>query len=197
MTPIERISARSKALATLGMAGNPTRSQLRKAFRRLAFERHPDHGKGSAEEFARISEAYNFLFATAEDDSRPVSRPANRVSRPTVRVSETEFDESALAACRAVLDTAGAAGASHVATRLHRKGRMLTYFVPTAAAEGLNLVALPTGDLVDTRVVRPRQVDVWSGDLCGGSYDVPAQICARDFPGARSVRISFGDVKPH
>ena len=92
MTPIERISARSKALSILGVAGNPTRSELRKAFRKLAFERHPDHGRGTPEEFAKISDAYTLLVDTAVDDiARPV-RPAKAVSRPSVQATETEFD---------------------------------------------------------------------------------------------------------
>ncbi|NND21093.1 MAG: DnaJ domain-containing protein [Silicimonas sp.] len=197
MTPIERISARSKALSTLGMAGNPTKSELRKAFRKLAFERHPDHGKGTPEEFAKISDAYTLLVDTAEDDTACAARPATRVSRPAVPATETEFDEDTLTTCESLFDGLDATCARHLATRLYRKGRMLTYLVPSAPADGLNKVALPTGDLVDTRRIEPKLLDIWSGDIAAGVYDMPAQLSARHFPGARSVQIRFGRITRH
>jgi hypothetical protein len=74
---------------------------------------------------------------------------------------------------------------------------MLTYFVPSGPAKGLNRVAMPAGDLVDSRHIRPQVVDVWSGDLSGNIFQVPAQLCARLFPGARSVQIRFGSTTRH
>lgn len=197
MTPIERVSARNKALQILGMAGNPTKSELRRTFRKLAFEKHPDHGKGSPEEFSRISDAYHLLAESAEDDLAPAPKASTVVSRPAVRATETQFDEDTLSHCEAVLGESEATEKRHIATRLYRKGRMLTYFVPTAPARGLNRVAMPTGDLVDTRSIRPQIVDVWSGDLAGNVFDVPAQLCARMFPGARNVQIRFGSTTQH
>lgn len=197
MTPIERVSARSKALTILGLVGTPTRSEVRKMFRKLAFERHPDHGKGTPEEFARISDAYHLLFGLAEDDSIPAPANAPRMSRPSVQATETEFGEAVLVACEAVLGQADATCVRHVATQLRRRGRMLTYFVPSNAGKGLNRVAVPTGDLVDTRRIHPQVVDVWSGDLSGNVFQVPAQLCERLFPGARSVQICFGNTTSH
>lgn len=198
MTPIERVSRRSKALEILGLDGNATRSDVRRVFRKLAFERHPDHGNGSPEEFARISDAYRFLSETTEQDVVPQqTNSAPTMSRPSVQAIETEFTEAALDACEAALGDPDATCTRHVTTRLYRKGRMLTYFVPTAPAKGLNRIALPTGDLVDTRRTDIQVIDVWSGDIGGSTYDVPAQICARDFPGARAVQIRFGAVIRH
>lgn len=197
MTPIERISARSKALAILGLNGNPTKSEVRSVFRKLAFERHPDHGKGSPEEFARISDAYQYLSEIAEDDTAPARKPAPAMSRPSVQGTETAFDGAALDACEAVLGETDTTCARHVATRLFRKGRMLTYFVPSTPAKGLNRIAMPTGDLVDTRHIQPQVIDVWSGDIAGNMFQVSAQACARMFPGARSVQIRFGTPNHH
>ncbi|WP_413717843.1 J domain-containing protein [Silicimonas sp. MF1-12-2] len=192
MTPIERVSVRSKALATLGLQGNPTKSEVRNVFRRLAFEKHPDKCKGADDEFARISEAYQMLFESAEDDTpKP---PSASVSRPSVRPVEAVFDEQTIALCRALFEGTHEEASHHVATRLYRKGRMLTYFVPTSVLEGQNKVALPTGDLIDSRRVQTRLVDVHSADLAGNIFDVPAKICAEVFPGARSVQIRFGDA---
>lgn len=196
MTPIERISARNKALSLLGVTGNPSKSELRRAFRKLAFEMHPDHGKGTPEQFAQISDAYNFLSETAEDEAAPQPTKIARMARPSVRTTETEFDAETLDACKDRLGDTGNL-ARHIATRLVRKGRMLTYIVPTRPADGLNSVALPTGDLVDSRQARPKRLDVWSGDIGSGVYHVPAQVCAHIFPGARSVQIRFGTVSRH
>lgn len=198
MTPIERISARSKALALLGMTGSPTKSDIRKTFRLLAFEKHPDHGKATPEEFARISDAYHLLYETAPD-AQAVEAPAGglRVTRPSLQPTETEFTEETLDACEALLVDASTAGIDHLATRLFRKGRTLTYFVPSAPGKGLNRVALPTGDLVDHRSIQPKVIDVWSGDISAGVFDVPAPKCAKVFPGARSVQIRFGTLARH
>ena len=195
MTPIERVSARSKALAILGLRGNPTKSEVRKMFRKLAFEKHPDQGNSTDEEFARISDSYHLLSEIAADDAPAAA--ATSLSRPSVQPIETEFDEHTLDMCHDLLDEMEAFATHHLATRLYRKGRMLTYYVPTPAGSGLNQIALPTGDLVDSRRVSVMSYDVWSGDICGNVYDVPAQQCAKLFPGARSVQIRFGDPVHH
>jgi hypothetical protein len=197
MTPIERISSRSKALSLLGITGNPTKTEIRQAFRKLAFEKHPDHGKGSPEEFARISDAYALLSAHAVDALKPVTRPSSPIPRPALRATETRFDADTVDLCDDLLGETGGDGLAHVATRLYRKGRILTYFVPTPPGNDLNRVALPTGDLEDKRRIQPRIVDIWHGDLSGNVYDVPPQIAAQTFPGARAVQIRFGSVVHH
>ena len=199
MTPIERISRRSKALEVLGLDGNPTKTEVRRVFRKLAFERHPDHGNGSPEEFAQISDAYRFLSETAVDDVQPKQprTPKPTMSRPAVQAIETEFSEATLDQCEAMLGTPDETCTRHITTRLYRKGRMLTYFVPSAPAKGLNRIAIPTGELIDSRRMDVQVIDIWSGDIAGQTYDVPAQTCARVFPGARSVQIRFGTVTRH
>lgn len=198
MTPIERISRRSKALEILGLGGNPTKSEVRRVFRKLAFERHPDHGKGTPEEFARISDAYRFLSEIAVEDAAPEQvQAAPTMSRPSVPATETEFPEATLDACERALGESDATCVRHITTRLYRKGRMLTYYVPGAPGKGLNRIALPTGDLVDTRRSEIQVIEVWSGDIAGNVHDVPAQKCARLFPGARSVQIRFGALPRH
>lgn len=178
MTPFERVKIRSKALETLGVSGNPSKTEIKKAFRKLAFEKHPDRGTGTHEEFALISDAYQLLYDSAADDNPPpadTADPSFRVSRPSAKLSETAFDHETVSACHALLDDLEVTGARHAATRLARKGRMLTYIVPGRPADGLNKVALPVGDLIDRRRVQLDIIDIWSGDLCGDVYDVPAQ----------------------
>jgi hypothetical protein len=47
----------SDALAELGLAADATETDVRRAYRRLALERHPDRG-GSAEAFRALAESY-------------------------------------------------------------------------------------------------------------------------------------------
>lgn len=191
MTPIERVSARSQALRDLGIAGNPSKSQLRSAYRKLAFEKHPDQGSECDEDFSRISAAYHLLVAAAVDDRKPEPVRSANVSRPSVPATESVFADDVLASCRALFGEVENDASRHVATRLYRKGRSLTYFVPTAPVIGINQIALPTGDLVDTRNVLPAIVEVDFRRIAAGAFDVPAHVCANVFPGARSVQIRF------
>lgn len=199
MTPIERIQIRSQALSILGLKVSPTRSELRKVFRRLAFEKHPDHGNGSAEEFAAITDAYNLLLETAVDDIEPspVEGPTYSFKRRSVMSDRTEFCDDTVSACRDVLDEHEGAGTHHVSTHLSRRGRILTYFVPSEPGVGLNKVAIAAGDQADPRDIQPEVVDIWSGDVVSGTYTIPAQTCARMFPGVRSVQIRFGETTRH
>ena len=45
---------------TLGIEKNATQDEIKKAFRKLAHEHHPDKG-GNAEKFKEVSEAYSVL----------------------------------------------------------------------------------------------------------------------------------------
>ena len=192
MTPIERVSAQSQALAVLGLAGQPSKSMIRDAFRKLAKEKHPDLGTCSQEEFIQISNAYAFLNG-ASNDFESTAR-SSRVSsrRPSVTVTETDFTIETIDLCAELFEDAPRANARHVATKQIRKGRILVYIVPDKAVIGLNQVAVPTGDLVDSRSIKPQMIEVWSGDMSSSVYDVPPQQCAKLFPGARSVQIRFG-----
>ena len=197
MSPIERVSARSQALSVLGLTGTPTKSELKKAFRKLAFEKHPDRSDTSHEEFGAIADAYRSALQAVHDDAAAEESSAPRVARPSVRTTETVFPEQDLDACKWAMADTVAGGARHVATRLERKGRVLTYVVPTQPETGLNSVGMPTGDLVDNRRLESTVLQIWSGDIKAGTYFLPAQKCAVLFPGARSVQIRFGGITRH
>lgn len=47
--------------STLGVSKNATPEDIKKAYRRLAHEHHPDKGQGDAEKFKQINEAYQVL----------------------------------------------------------------------------------------------------------------------------------------
>ena len=191
MTPIERVSQKGRALSLLGLPSQATMIEIRAAYRLLAFEKHPDRTGGATEEFAAISQAYNYLSENVETlGITPLPAKPRRVSRPTVRACETEFTAETLAACKASL-TDDSDALQHVSTQLYRKGRTLTYFVPTAMARGENQVALPTGDLIDARQVHPKVISVDAKDVSAGTYQVPSDVCAQHFPGAHNVQIRF------
>ena len=197
MSPIERICARSQDLSVLGLTGTPTKSEIKRAFRKLALEKHPDHSDTSHEEFVVISDAYRRALEAVCDDGSAEGSASPSVKRPSVRTTDTVFPEQARSACKWAMADMGAAGTRHVATRLQRKGRVLTYFVPDQPENGLNSVGVPTGDLVDNRRLESTVLQIWSGDVKAGTYFVPAQKCAVLFPGARSVQIRFGEVTKH
>ena len=61
MNFFEKAQARAYAQEILGLAGHPDQDEIRAAYKKLAFEKHPDRGQGTADEFARISTAYALL----------------------------------------------------------------------------------------------------------------------------------------
>lgn len=192
MTPIQRISEKTQALDILSLGKNATTADIRAAYKLLVQEKHPDHGRGTSEEFAEINEAYQFLKQNAEElgirEARVTSRTIN--PRPSVKPTETVFSDEILAECQSCLD-ADSGRAQHVSTMLHRLGRKLTYFVPSAPANGMNEVVVPTGELVDHRHALPQVVAVRTNDIAAGEYTVPQELCDELFPGARSVKIRF------
>jgi hypothetical protein len=169
---------------------------VRQAFRKLAFETHPDRQKGHEDEFARIREAYEML---REGDAKSVAAPA----RPSLAPRVSEVSDELMAACRALLDdgapaivgpegNAGVRAGDHVPHAIRRQGRVVSYLVPTPLKEGSNRVALPVGDLQDPRRVTSKLVRVTSRHEGPGRVEVPDEVREELFPGARSVSIEFG-----
>ena len=192
MTPIERISEKTRALSALGLNKQATLIDIRTAYKALVLEKHPDRGAGTADEFLAITDAYRFLKLNAEDlgiAEAPVAVRPTR-SRPILESTETKFSEDVLAECKSCLSDDGCDG-QHVSTMLHRTGRSLTYFVPTTPVNGNNVVVVPTGELVDTRYVHPKVVTFGTNEMSAGVYQVPHEVCGDLFPGARSVKIRF------
>ena len=83
-------------------------------------------------------------------------------------------------------------GQGHVATSLERFGRKLTYVVETELAEGINQVAVPSGDLVDPRSREARSVKFRAAQSGSGRLVLPEETRQRLFPGATEVVIVFG-----
>lgn len=202
MTPLDRVSLRASALSTLGLPSTATKAEVRAAFKVLAFKKHPDQNPECGDEFSRITEAYRTLCENADElgfqdappekpKEQPTTTTARRVSRPTVSAIKTSFDEPTLAECWSLLSELNKEGRTHVATDLYRKGRNLTYYVPNQLGQGKNHVAVPTGMLNDTRRVMPRILSFSDREALGGYFDMPEDVCAAHFPGARHVQIRF------
>src|SRR6056297_1469605 len=179
-SPIERIRARSEAFQVLGLSESAAPGEIRAAWRRMAFEVHPDRTGGDYAHFMRAKEAYDLVRDDGESGAAcatggtgqrfrtGVATPAG--ARPRVATRRTPLALEAMEACRALLretggdpesdGEAGEAATEHLPEAIERHGRRLTYIVPTPLVEGLNRVALPTALLEDNRRVKPRILTV-------------------------------------
>lgn len=207
MSPIDRIKSRNSAFETLGLSVSATRTDLKQAYRKLAFSKHPDRNPQAGNEFSRITEAYKYICDNADElGLQDVPEPANdpepaeatvtprRVSRPTLQSTEQEFDARSQADCEALLVECEEDSNGHVPSAVYRKGRNLTYFVPTPLLKGRNAVALPTGMLSDARKTLPKLIAFDYRDAPGGYFEVPADACECHFPGARQIQIRFASA---
>jgi len=191
---------RADALRALGLPLLASHEDIRAAWKRLAFETHPDGLRGNEDEFARIRAAYDLL-------RRPMSRPVSRVpSRPAVETRVTEISEAVQSLCRDALtrgDTPVVLWTSwlsaltnreqtHLPTAIRRCGRQIAYLMPTPLEKGVNRVAVPEGELEDPRTVRARVLQFTSEGSGPGRIGVPAEVVAAMFSGARSVHLHFG-----
>lgn len=201
MSPIDRVAQRARAFTVLGVSASATQDDIRKAYRQLAFSKHPDHNPDTETEFALIAEAYRFvndhaaelgIKQTPANDS-PAPRPRT-VSRPSVQAAEIAFDEATIADCQALLDAEGGPGAVHVSNAVYRVGRSLTFFVPAPIEKGRNEVAVPTGMLTDSRKSLPRIIAFDAREAVGGYFEMNAEDCAEHFPGARKIQIRFASA---
>lgn len=204
MSPIDRISQRAAAFTVLGVSASATKEDIRKAYRKLAFDKHPDRNPDAKSEFARIALAYKFInehadelgIASGTKDNAEDASARKVVSRPRPRVqsAETRFDQDTMKECTELLETEGGPGALHTAVSVYRTGRKLTYFVPTALQPGRNEVAVPTGMLVDSRHVMPKIIAFESIEANNGLYEMDDAQCNAHFPGARSIHVRFAQA---
>ena len=81
----------------------------------------------------------------------------------------------------------------HVASGMRATGRRISYRVDAPMDEGLNRVAVPTGELTDKRKVTPAVVRVRDQKPGLGIFTVPKALLSKDFPGAKRVRIHFAN----
>jgi len=210
MSPIDNVRARQAAFHLLDVPATADQSAIRAAWRRIAFEAHPDRNGGSYDAFMRAKAAYDLLREGKEDAGTRRTTP-RRTARPKVTPRVEPLSAEAIDACRGVLapdaeesvtgllpvmgeDGAPDATTDHVPEAVGRCGRTLTYIVPNCLAPGRNRIALPTAILEDNRRVKPRIVTVTSRAGGPGEIRVPDALRERLFPGARAVTIRFAEA---
>ncbi len=193
MSPIERIRARSEAQTILGLKGQPTADEVRRAYRTKAFEAHPDRAGGSAGYMAAINAAYSLLTGQAEyvEPPKPVApiRPVRPGTKPRVMAVD---DVTQARAQRTLAETRTEDSTDHVAITIRKVGRKLTYLVPTRLREGRNRVALPAEVLALPPRNTQKIVSFRTSNVGRGQITLPEQRVALDFPGASEVTILFG-----
>lgn len=197
MTPIERVSARGRALSKLNLPLTASIEDIRVAYRAIARQRHPDLNGSCQNDFAEINAAHDYLIKNAKDlGISERNHPADpRVRRPTVSAMRVDLTDQDVSECQSVLETAEVENSMrHVPVSIFRRGRQITYLVRSSFQRGTNLIAVPTGPLVDNRRVLPQVVSVEGTDIENGAYEVPANVCAELFPGAKGVKIQFSEV---
>lgn len=190
---------RADALRALGLSPLASQGDIRAAWKRLAFETHPDRAEGSEEDFARIRGAYELL---RRESSRPVSQLP---PRPSVETRVTEISEEVRTLCESALEggsptvlwTSWIAALTnvrrtHVPAAIRRRGRQIAYLVPTPLGKGVNRIALPVGELEDPRRISARVVEFTAEKPGPGRIEIPAETVAALFSGARSVHLHFG-----
>ncbi len=220
MTPIERAQAVADAQEILGVATHATEVELRSAWKKLAFEMHPDRGSGTSHELANINAAYNLLKNRSRQaipepgsafpgpasrepaNSNPAKKPAsnnttrNRVHpRRVASARTTGLTASVAAECRRILDDGGNSQADHLPDAIRRSGREIEYLVKTQLAKGVNRIALPVCDYRGTRQSTIRRITFSASDSGSGTFTIPDHLRRDLFPGARTVRIHFAKSK--
>jgi hypothetical protein len=206
MTPVEKAQAVAAAQDILGVATHATEVELRSAWKKLAFEMHPDRGTGTSHELANINTAYNLLRIRSRQ-LYPNTKPANSTTRkqpapstttpkqvrprPVVSVKITPLTELVTARCRKVLNDGGETQADHVPEAIRRSGREIEYLVTSHLAHGVNRIALPICDYSGTRKSNTRTITFSASASGSGTFKIPEHLRRDLFPGARDVRIHF------
>ncbi|TMV09771.1 J domain-containing protein [Ruegeria sediminis] len=217
MGPIDKVRARTAALEELGVDVDAGPDEIREAWRRVAFQAHPDHSGGDNEDFARAKAAYDVLRKEGLAGSAHCARNVPpKPRRPKIEVRVIEFSVEEMATCQALLDAnvvsldnlsfvdadglkekpaqpAARDGApkDHVAIAVRCHGRHLTYIVASTAEAGINRVALPASVLEHARRAKPKIVVFRCPKAGTGEVTLPATIQSQMFPGARQVSIRF------
>ena len=206
MTPVEKSQAVAQAQELLGVATHATEVELHSAWKKLAFELHPDRGTGTSHEMANVNAAYNFLRTRSRQDypgaaqtdvtapKKPMSphiAPKRVRPRPAVSAKVTPLTELIEARCRKALNENGATQADHVPEAIRRRGREMEYIVTTPLAKGVNRMALPIFDCSSAHESKIRTITFSASNGGSGTFTIPEHLRRDLFAGARDVRIHF------
>ena len=210
MSPIQKAQEIANAQSVLGVGPNTSETDLRRAWKKLAFKMHPDRGMGTDADLANINAAYSLLrdkrvLSRQVNQTRPVEPerrtvdPSARVVRPTrpaelkergrFQTRHADVSAEVETICRAAIGVSDVP--AHVPHRIERQGRQMTFVVATPLVEGMNRVALPQS-AVATSEVQPQVLTFRASAGGKGTLNVPEGMVARLYPGTSIVRIAFG-----
>lgn len=200
---------RREALSKLGLPRDADIDDVKAAWRRVAFETHPDRNDGSTSAFVAAKAAYDLLRAPPaapanaperpKKPARPTPRRPHRPSgRPRAEARDQAITEEMRAECELTLifeaPPSDVPCTDHIPSAVYLKGRSLTYLVESTLRAGKNRVAVPTAFLEDTRKINPKIVSFNVSDEGPSEIEVPAKLREKLFPGARSVHLRFGEA---
>lgn len=203
MSMVTSTLTRAAAFQTLGLCQTATRPEIEAAWKRLAFRTHPDRAGGDLEAFKKVSEAYQLLRgdtrvprgpATTERPSEPRRSSVTRPTRHKNSERRTPVSANMRKLCAARLEAEDGEFAGHVPTAIRRLGRRVTYVFDTPLTKGRNTVAVPSGDLVDTRHVRPVVMTYHTLIAGAGKLEVTEPTLGDLFPGAHRVTLEFAST---
>lgn len=191
------------ASAVLGVDQRASPREVRDAWKKRAFDMHPDRGGGTHEDLIRINLAYDVLKnrrpdAMRADPPKPRAPGAARPSRPVRPTAEGRtivIPAKDVAACQdALARRPDPEATDHIAKAVDRRGRHITYTVSTGLDVGLNRIAVPTGFLIDNRSVAPVIVQLETATMGAATYHVPDHVRRKLFKGASEVIIRFAAI---
>ena len=205
MTPIQKAWSRSEALSTLGLRGPETFDEIRRAWKRKAFETHPDQMNGETDAFHQARAAFEWL-SSYQDGTVDAMFSAAKASvaprRPIRDVKPTEKHRALSAAertqCLKLLEShCEPSAADHVVDTVLTNGRSVEFVVSSAMVSGCNRVAFPTGVFGKTQDCAAKLVRFNVKDSRATEVIVPDNVREKLFQGAKSVRIRFVPQTTH
>lgn len=221
MEPIDRAQARAQALQSLGVSPGADAQEIRTAWKRAAFTSHPDNAGGDLSAFIKAKRAYEFLNGTGDLDSFVVDDPAPEPevtpdepqrARPKATGRVTAFSDEVLAKCTDLLaetegpglkhpavvsldgllaQLPGAPITDHVATRVLKKGRELTYIIDSDLVRGINRVAVPTALLENPKRPQLKVITFLFDENGAFEMDIPQATLADIGRGERQMTLRF------
>jgi hypothetical protein len=210
----------AQARDLLGLRHGASADELRAAWKRIAFETHPDRSKGRSSAFQDAWQAYNLLRqgsqsgppASTRDEPKPVCCAS--VCRPSIARRVTPLPPAVIEACtQAILyrnaypgaaplyesidldtgrETSGGRSAiGCVPFALEREGRNLKFLFRGPMLKRVNKVAVPTAAFQNRRLVAPK-ILIFNADKGSiGEINVPAELVPQVVPGANGVALCF------
>lgn len=197
--------ARAQALSILELdAADLNAETLNAAWRRRAFETHPDRGHDSADAFIAVRGAYLALRDKIAPPAPPnrtpppeppapthvaPRRPGSPV-RPRAHAEGSAITDAFLASCEAALADDDNDFPAAIPTLATRQGRRVEFVFSGRLAPGKNRIALPTGIVTDDPGRKPFKMTLTDADTAEGTY-ILSDLRVACFPGTNSVTLRF------